>query len=247
MNKVTPPLFQHKWLIMSLMLNLVLTALIVFIGGYKTNFFNRNLARYGLVELNPKQRRDYYCIKGWNNSFAKLGVDFDVVFFGNSITAGSDFREYFPEVSICNLGYPGDEIDGMILRIPAIQGVHPKKLFVMAGINGLKQMSEEVFKDIYKSLIMALKDSLPGTQIYLQSILPVNNTDFKEAYVDNGKIEKANNIIKDLANKNGCDYINLYDLYVRDGQMPKELSRDGLHLRPEAYSIWAEAIRPYMR
>lgn len=52
--------------------------------------------------------------------------------------------------------------------------------------------------------------------------------------MENGKIEKANNIIKDLANKNGCDDINLYDLYVRDGQMPKELSRDGLHLRPEA-------------
>lgn len=69
----------------------------------------------------------------------------------------------------------------------------------------------------------------------------------KEAHVDNGKIEKANNIIKDLANKNGGDYINLYDLYVREGQMPKELSRDGLHLSPEAYSIWAEAIRPYMR
>ncbi len=232
---------------MSLLLNLVLAILIVFIGGYKTNFFNRNLVWYGIVEVNPKQRGDFYCIKGWNNSFAKLGVDFDVVFFGNSITAGSDFRVYFPEVSICNLGYPGDEIDGMILRIPAIKGIHPKKLFLMAGINGLKQMSEEVFKDKYKSLIMVLKDSLPGTQIYLQSILPVNNTEFKEAHVDNGKIEKANNIIKDLANKNGCNYINLYDLYVKEGQMPKELSRDGLHLKQEAYSIWAEAIKPYMR
>ena len=37
-----------------------------------------------------------------------MHLDADVVFFGNSITRASCFDTYFPDVSICNLGYGGE-------------------------------------------------------------------------------------------------------------------------------------------
>lgn len=233
-------------LIISLLLNIALLGSIIYIGGVKTNFFQRVGTRLGICEPIPKTRGDYWCIQGWNNSFIKLGVDFDVVFFGNSITRGSDFREYFPSTSICNLGYPGDNMDGMMLRIPSIQGVHPKKVFVMAGINGLNMQPKEVFTEKYEKLATALCDSLPNTKIYFQSILPVNNKDFGKHVCDNDKIKWANTVIEQIAESHNCGYIDLFSVLAVNNELPKEISRDGVHLLQEAYDKWAKAIEPYI-
>jgi len=238
---------KSTFLILSLLLNILLLGAVFYIGAIKTNFFSRMGNRLGLWEMNPKHRVDYWCIQGWNNSFQKLGVDFDVVFYGNSITRGSDFREYFPSVSICNLGYPGDNMDGMMLRIPSIQGVHPKKVFVMAGINGLHLQPKDVFTEKYDKLVSALCDSLPGTQIFLQSILPVNNTDFGKYVGDNDKIKWANTVIEQIAENHNCTYVDLFNEYAVNDEMPKELSRDGVHLLPHAYEKWARVIEPYFQ
>ena len=233
-------------LIISLLLNLALLGCTIYIGGVKTNFFQRIGTRLGICKTIPKERGDYWCIQGWNNSFLKLGVDFDVVFLGNSITRGSDFREYFPSTSICNLGYPGDNMDGMMLRIPSVQGVHPKKVFVMAGINGLHMQPKKVFIEKYENLATALCDSLPNTQIYFQSILPVNNNDFGKYVCDNEKIKWANTEIEHIAASHNCGYIDLFSVLAVNDELPKEISRDGVHLLPEAYDKWAKAIEPFV-
>lgn len=233
-------------LIISLLLNLALIGCVFYIGGVKTNFFRRVGTRLGICETVPIERGDYWCIQGWNNSFLKLGVDFDAVFFGDSITHGSDFREYFPSTTICNLGYPGDNMDGMMLRIPSIQGVHPKKVFVMAGINGLHMQPEKIFTRKYENLASALCDSLPNTQIYFQSILPVNNSDFGKYVCDNEKIKWANSVIEQIAESHNCGYIDLFSVLAVNDELPKDISRDGVHLLPEAYEKWAKAIESFM-
>lgn len=128
-------------LVLSLVANVVLLAGIYFIGGVKTSFFRRIGTRMGICEMNPKDRGDYYCISGWTNTLNKLNYDADVVFFGNSITRGGDFQDYFTDVKTCNLGYPGDNMDGMMLRMGQIKAVNPEKVFVMAGINGLQSQT----------------------------------------------------------------------------------------------------------
>jgi lysophospholipase L1-like esterase len=61
------------------------------------------------------------------------------------------------------------------------------------------------------------------------------------------KIQQANTVIKEFADKHQrCRYINLYSLYEKNGIMPAELTRDGIHLKPKSYERWAEAIRPYI-
>lgn len=49
----------------------------------------------------------------------------------------SDFQSYFPNKKIIELGYPGDNIKGMQMRVAQIVAVHPKKVFIMAGTNSL--------------------------------------------------------------------------------------------------------------
>lgn len=193
--------------------------------------------------VDDKQSPDYWARVGWTNTIVKLHTDFDVAFFGNSITRGSDFQSFFTDKKIINLGYTGDNILGMIKRVPMLQGAHPKKVFIMAGTNDLVHIDLETYKQRYSDLIAAIKDSLPQAQIYIQSVLPTNHemTD----YAPNEKVIKANAIVKTLAESQGCKYIDLYPLYVgKDGELPKEMTRDGVHLYPQSYKKWAEKIKP---
>ena len=231
-------------LVLSLVANVVLLAGI-YVIGVKTKFFQRMEVRMGLKEQDPQARGDYWCNRGWTNTLKKLGFDADVVFFGNSITCGGNFQDYFPNTKTCNLGYPGDNMDGMMLRIGQVEAVHPEKVFVMAGINGLQYQTEEVFESKYQRMVDSLKSAVPEAEVYLQSILPVNHS-MRKGVASAEKIKKANEKIAEIAARSNCVYVDLWSLYEKDGEMPKELTRDGVHLFPEAYGRWMEEIRKYI-
>ena len=214
---------------------------------YKTNLVQRVGVKLGVIESKPIDRPDYWCIRGWNNTLKKMNVDFDVVFFGNSITCGSSFHEYFPDISICNLGYPGDALDGMMLRVEQIKAVNPKKVFIMAGINGLQYQPLNVFKNKYERLVKAIKTDNPETKVYLQSILPVNNELANNRYASNEKINDANAVIMDIANDNDCVYVNVNNLYIKDGELDPLVTKDGVHLLPDAYDKWADLLKLYIK
>lgn len=237
---------KNCFLWISIIGNVLLFALVIFIGCVKTNYITSKLERLGIVKHDPTKRGDYWCIRGWTNTLEKLRLDVNVVFFGNSITCGSSFEKYFPDVSICNLGYPGDNTDGMLLRVNQIKVVHPEKVFVMAGINGLHIQTEQVFTEKYATMVDSIKQAVPNSKIYLQSILPVNPSMKAGKPFNKEKIAKCNEIVRRIAEQKGCVYVDLYRLYAVDGIMPAELTRDGVHLFPESYDRWAEEIRKYI-
>ena len=185
---------------------------------------------------------DKYAVESWTNSLEKLNLKADAVFFGNSITRGSNFHLSFPDKQIVNLGYSGDGIQGMIKRVSQVRSVHPKKVFVMAGINDMKYMSDERFEQKYSQLIDSLLTIVPDSGLFLQSILPVAE-DFG---LDNKEIAQRNSLIKKLAQRKRVQYIDLHSLYVKDGSLPKELTKDGIHLKPQSYDRWAKAIKPFI-
>ena len=230
----------------SLIGNVLLFAITIFIGCVKTDYINSKLERLGIMKIDPVKRGDYWSIQGWTNTLEKLHLDMDVVFFGNSITRGSCFEKYFPNVKICNLGYPGDNTDGMLLRVKQIKVVNPEKVFVMAGINGLHIQTEEGFTEKYATMVDSIKLAVPTAKIYLQSILPVNPSMKAGKVFSKEKIARCNELVQKIAEEKGCVYIDLYKLYAVDGIMPEELTRDGVHLYPKAYNRWAEEIRKYI-
>ncbi len=219
---------------------IVLIGLVIFIGGYKTNFFHRQFVKLGWEQPKAEKKPGYWCIKGWNQCLEKLDVDVDIVFYGNSITNGSDFRKFFPDVSICNLGYPGDDLPGLRFRAYTIATVNPEKVFVMGGINGLNYTSLSTFTEQYTLMIKAIQESVPETKIYLQSILPVKSRRLTK------KIQQCNTIIDSLATTYGCRYIELFPLYEKNGTMNPDFTKDGIHLKKNHYDKWAAAISPYV-
>ena len=201
-------------------------ALLVVIGKYQVV---EDLKTSNEGEKVPR----FFCVR---NSSARI-------IYGNSITAGSAFQDYFPDISICNLGYPGDNLDGLRFRAYTIASVKPEKVFLMGGINGSRQMPVDVFVEKYEQLILEIQKNVPSAQLYLQSILPVTPS---TTYASNEKIRKCNKLIDSLARAHQCQYIDLFSLYEKDGIMNEEYTRDGVHLKAEHYDKWAEAIRPYV-
>ena len=226
--------------------NVFLFTLVVIIGCVKTNYISNKIKNLYAIKNEPVNRADYLCIQGWTNTLEKLHLDVDIVFFGNSITYGSCFEKYFPDVSICNLGYPGDDIDGMLFRVGQIKAVNPEQVFVMAGINGLEVQTEQVFSEKYAIMVDSIKRAIPTAKIYLQSILPVNQSMKAGMAFNKEKIAKFNDIIQNISEQKGCVYVNLYRLYAINGIMPKVLTTDGIHLFPKSYDRWAGEIRKYI-
>ena len=235
-----------KWMLgASLLVNLGLIG-VCYVAERQTKCFTKALATLNLIKLDdPTQLPDYWAVVGWTNTVEKLYADFDVAFFGNSITRGSDFQIYFPDKRIINLGYPGDKLTGMMRRVRMLQQSHPKKVFIMGGTNDIFRAEPEEVVERYRTLLDAVRDSLPDATIYVESILPMN-PDLKENCTPDEKIRKANALIRKLAEDLHIPFIDLYSLYAENGKLPAALTKDGVHLLPEAYDRWAGAIRPFI-
>lgn len=241
---------SKKTLVLSLCVSLFINILLfgaVYVAEKHSHVFESALKRRGIItgEIDDKTSPDYWARVGWTNTIEKLHTDFDIAFFGNSITRGSDFQLDFTDKKIINLGYSGDNIPGMIKRVPMIQKANAKKVFIMAGTNDLIQISLEEYKTRYSKLLSTIQDSIPGIKIYLESVLPSNHE--MGDYAPNPKVREANRIVQELAKQYNCTYIDIYHLYANEqDELPKEMTRDGVHLYPEQYAKWAEAIRTYV-
>ena len=238
-------------LYISLVINLFLTISIFYIVCQKTDIYKRLLTKIGITNYNSSFSRhqiEYRCLEGWANCLNKSNDTMDVVFYGNSLTYESNFHEFFPNLKICNLGCNRDNLDDLIHRSFIIKNVRPYKIFVLGGINSIINISLEMFDEKYSALVDTIMNQNPTSQVYLQSLLPVNvDMNIGSRYVDcQEKIKEANVIISNISKMKGCIYVDLYSAYQVNDSMPKSFTRDGLHLYPEAYSIWSRVIFPYL-
>lgn len=181
------------------------------------------------------------CLQAWTNSLRQMNAKADIVFFGDSLTYYGDFSKVFPEKVVCNLGLRGDTIQGMIGRVEQVKLLKPSIIFLMAGINDVAIRSIEEFGDLFYQLVM----KLDGASLVVQSILPVNTHRFTIS-CNNDQIIKCNSKIKIIAEEKGCHYLDLYNLYEQKGQLPAEMTKDGIHLTDAAYNNWYLELKKYI-
>ena len=95
-----------------------------------------------------------------------------------------------------------------------------------------------------------LPDSFPETKVYLQSLLPINESfnRYKRLTNKTYQIPEINARLETLAKEKKITFINLYPLFTEKGTnvLKKELTYDGLHLNDEGYKVWVDAIKKKM-
>jgi len=191
------------------------------------------------------QRPDYWAIVGWNSTLRKLNLDCDVCFFGHSQIEMSDFQQFFPDKKIVTLGYPGDNVIGMLHRVDQIKCVRPDKIFLMCGVNSLG-MPDTVFQKKYALLVDSIRCAAPGARLYVFNILPERDGITGQKHM-NAKICDRNHFIESFSIENGIVCIDLFSAFVdSDTCLRREYSIDGLHINDDGYKLWADIIKEYI-
>jgi lysophospholipase L1-like esterase len=170
----------------------------------------------------------------------------DIIFLGNSITANTDWSELLGIPNVKNRGISGDITFGVVERLKEVTEGKPAKVFILIGVNDIsRNIPYEYMVQNYEKIISALKTASPATKIYIQTLLPTNNTydKFKNHYNKDEKILAINQFIRELASKEKITLIDLYPHFLDgDKKLDKQYTIDGLHLSAAGYFKWKEIL-----
>lgn len=171
----------------------------------------------------------------------------DIIFLGNSITAGIEWRELLGNDKIRNRGISGDITYGIIERLAEVTDGKPAKVFVLIGINDIsRNIPDSLILDNYNRIIHFIKAHSPQTKIFFHTLLPVNNefTQFKNHYNKDEHILFINDGLKKIAQKENIVLIDLYPAFTDASQkLDKKYTIDGLHINAEGYKVWSDILQ----
>lgn len=174
----------------------------------------------------------------------------DIVFIGNSITEKmKNWDTAFNKPHLRNRGIAGDLSSGVLKRLNEIIYFKPKAVFILIGINDLfnKHHKEDNSKLKYDKIVPStafvvnnilkiakrIHDKSPDTKIYVRTVLPTRRDFLKQDIVD------LNAVIKKNEAKGYYKVLDLYSEFVdSNGDLPKELTVDGVHLSDKGYEKW---------
>lgn len=139
-----------------------------------------------------------------------------------------------------NQSVSGDTTRGVLQRLPDFSKTRPAIIYVMAGINDLKQgaSDREILWNL-QQIIQRLQQAHSQARIVVQSILPTRHPN-----ISNQRIQQLNRYLAAIAHDRGAVYLDLYPQFVDDqGQLQPEFTTDGLHLNAYGYETWRSALQ----
>ncbi|HWI93180.1 MAG TPA: GDSL-type esterase/lipase family protein [Flavisolibacter sp.] len=170
----------------------------------------------------------------------------DIIFLGNSITAGIDWMELLGRTDVRNRGISSDITFGVLERLNEVTEGRPSKVFILIGINDIsRNIPDSIILSNYQKIIERTKKESPSTKIFFQTLLPVNNefTQFKNHYNKDEHVLLINAELKKLAEEERIGLIDLYPHFLNaDKKLDKKYTIDGLHLNAEGYKVWKDIL-----
>ncbi|GAB3751202.1 SGNH/GDSL hydrolase family protein [Spirosoma pomorum] len=171
-----------------------------------------------------------------------------IVFYGSSsIRLWKTLADDFPEQNTLNLGFGGSTLAACAwfferLVVPA----NPKAVIFYAGDNDLgdSRLPEEVFL-FFRALAEQMRQRLPGVPLAYLSI-KISPARWRLAE----SIRLANKFIQEeIKHHPNWQAIDMTaPLLDGNGRPRRELfEADGLHLNPEGYLVWKQALRDQIR
>ncbi|MFN4286098.1 MAG: GDSL-type esterase/lipase family protein [Lacibacter sp.] len=169
-----------------------------------------------------------------------------VLWLGDSITDGGEWNELFPNQCNLNRGISADNTFGLLNRLPEVVRHQPAKLYLLIGINDVaRNFPVAVTLRNYRRIVETLRSHCAGTRIYVQSLLPTNNS-FTQFPNHQNKLEQVmaiNNGLKALCNELQLTYVDLFTAFADEtGKLDVRYTNDGLHLTGAGYVRWKEVI-----
>lgn len=181
----------------------------------------------------------------------------DVLFVGDSITQGWEgngkdvWKEKFTAWNPANFGIGGDKTEHVLWRITEgkeLEGIEPKVVVIMIGTNNMGANSASEIADGVTAIVKEFRKTEPQAKILLLGIFPRAGKAMKDATVVPAadlmtKVNEVNEKIAKLDDGKSVHYLDISKKFLNSsGGLEKSIMYDYLHLTPEGYKIWAEAI-----
>lgn len=161
------------------------------------------------------------------------------VFMGDSITEGFAINEILPQERViagagATAGFTYDDMGALVEK-------KPDKVFIMLGSDDMLMPvddPQELFRNDLTKLIAKIKEELPDSEIYLQSITPVTQEALKQE-PRYKRIAEYNELLKELAGKLSVNYVDIGALAKEN---PALFAEDGIHFQKEFYQLWLKIL-----
>ena len=135
-----------------------------------------------------------------------------VVFLGDSITAGGNWSEWFPDLPALNRGVDGDSVAGVHARLGTAIA-DPLAVSLLIGTNDLSGLGEsrrvERIAEQTRALVAAIKGRAPEATFLLNSVMPRTRWMART-------IQDLNRRYVDIAAEAGVTYVDLWPVLADD-------------------------------
>ncbi|OQA88452.1 MAG: GDSL-like Lipase/Acylhydrolase [Lentisphaerae bacterium ADurb.Bin242] len=185
---------------------------------------------------------------------AQTQKNISVMFLGDSITMLWEFpsdhkypggldswNKHFKPMGASNYGVSGDTVENVLWRVTEGKQLecNPSLIVLMIGTNNLHRQPfntpEEIVAGI-DHLIQVIQAKLPKTKILLLGVFPRRGSH---------PIPEINAKLAEAAVARKVSFMDLSETFLRGKkEVSAEIFRDGLHLSPAGYEIWAQALLP---
>ena len=221
-------------------------------------FFMGNLCQAdtssGIVPAKRTLEYDWMSVKTWDKYHAEdvLAAQYDdinVLFVGDSITAGWDWhiwQHYFAPLNAANFGIGGDHTGNLLWRLQhgAIGNLQPKLIVLLIGVNNfghLQETPEQVANGVGR-VVQQLQLAWPNSKILLNGVFPFDQA---ASSPNRTKVKNLNKRLAKLGNNQTVFFKNYGHLMLqKDGSIAPDIMGDFLHPTPKGYQIWADAMLP---
>lgn len=182
----------------------------------------------------------------------------DAAFLGDSLTVG--YIDYDIDLDGARiLAYEGASPNNFVNRttmknandedeipLDILAADPPAKLYVLVGTNAIASgTADDSFLNYYDRLLDDLKNILPDTKIFVQSILPVRPEVLESSPgMATDHLNTINAAIRDMCAEKGCYYLDLASVFTdSDGALMADYAQpDGIHLTVSGYSNWVSYL-----
>lgn len=215
---------------MKRLMTLVALVWVAFAAYGQANFYNEKLAEF--AKMRPIDSTDV----------VMLGDDF--------VEYAGDWNVLLRARHIRNRGIAGDNVEGVARRVGSVTRGKPKAIFLMVGAHDLigGKTPAELLRQ-YEDVVRLIRRQSPTTKLFVESVLPVNETFGRDELKEkSGIVAQFNRLLRHYCERNGITYINLFRTFVRHGtyELRRELTLDGFALSPFGYKLWGFALNQYI-
>lgn len=182
----------------------------------------------------------------------------NILFLGDSITAFYNLDDYYDDTTyMVNSGYSGYYAEDLRKELQEKAFCYnPSKVFILVGINDIQKLrgqdNEAIFESI-KDIVEQFKQVRPFTDIYVESIYPVNATDDPKIDISmvgirrNNMVQEINQMLEDYCRENDITYVDVYsELVDENNNLNINYTKEGLHLNDEGYKVVTKVLKQYI-